>query len=49
MFQVCGTGTTMLENVERKYIGTVQLHGGLYVFHVFEVLGDWRYLAGIKP
>jgi hypothetical protein len=45
MFQISGTGTTMHEHQERKYIGTVQR--GRYVFHVFEVLGDWRRLAGI--
>ena len=49
MFQVCGTGASMLENVERSYIGTVQLQGGRYIFHIFEILGDWRYMAGIKP
>ena len=46
MFQICGTGISMLEHVERNYIATVQI--GPYVFHIFEVLGDWRYLAGIK-
>ena len=49
MFNVCGTGNSMLEHVQRRYIGTIQMHGGQYIFHIFEVLGDWRYLAGIKP
>jgi len=39
--EVFGTGHTMLDTsgprlIERNYIGTVQQHGGILVWHVFE-------------
>jgi hypothetical protein len=37
-FEIVGTGETLYTDmgVERKYIGTFQLHNGSYVGHVFE-------------
>ena len=34
---VYGTGHSMLKN-SHKYIGTVQLAGGTFIFHVFEII-----------
>ena len=36
-FVVYGTGQTM-DNNPGRYIGTLQLLGGTYVFHVFEIV-----------
>lgn len=43
-FQVVGTGHQLpvhdkYEVTEPKYIGTFQLHGGMLVFHLYEVSG----------
>jgi len=35
-FEIFGTGVDIYENPNRKYIGTYQLRGGIFVFHVFE-------------
>lgn len=39
-FEVFATGESVHEDmgVERRYIGTAQLEGGLLIFHVFERL-----------
>jgi hypothetical protein len=38
-FRVAGTGHDIVEPPSKlDYIGTFQLHGGMLVFHVFEVL-----------
>jgi len=37
--EIHGTGNYIEESLlERKYIGTYQLHGGSLVFHVFEII-----------
>ena len=36
-FETVGTGWEM-DNRDRKYLGTLQLAGGTFVWHVFEVL-----------
>ncbi len=37
--EIFGTGNPIEESIlERKYIGTYQLHGGSLVFHVFELI-----------
>jgi hypothetical protein len=37
-FEIVGTGHKFNYSVEHKYRGTFQLNGGLFVFHVFEIL-----------
>lgn len=37
LFAMYGTGHSMTFH-NHKYIGTVQLHGGQIVFHVFEII-----------
>ena len=37
-FNIYGTGHQH-ENIDGKYVGTFQLTGGSFVFHVFEVFG----------
>ena len=37
-FYVYGTGHPMVYAQLRKYIGTVQADGGMFVWHVYEVL-----------
>lgn len=36
-FRIAGTGHTIEDGIVDNYIGTVQLHDGKLVFHVFEV------------
>lgn len=36
-FRIAGTGHPIADSTVDGYIGTVQLHGGMLVFHVFEV------------
>lgn len=36
-FRLAGTGHSMPANEERRFIGTVFLHGGSLVFHLFEI------------
>ncbi len=42
--EVFGTGHPMpaVEGERREYIGTYQLSNGMFIFHVFEVIGDLR-------
>jgi len=35
-FRIIGTGDTIEEDDDLKYVGTVQLAGGEYIFHLFE-------------
>jgi len=35
-FEIFGTGQSMNNDRDRKYIGTYQINNGMYVFHVFE-------------
>lgn len=37
-FYIFGTGHRIEDHLRLKYVGTVQLHGGSLVFHVFEEL-----------
>ena len=37
-FVIHGTGHAVTNPEEKKFIGTFQLKGGLYVFHLFEVV-----------
>lgn len=36
-FRLAGTGHPMPSNEKRRFIGTVPLHGGSLVFHLFEI------------
>lgn len=37
-FELFGTGQKMDDNVNRKYIGTFQMHDGSLVWHLFQIL-----------
>jgi len=37
-FEIFGTGHTVPDNVNRKYVGTYQFQGGELVFHCFELI-----------
>lgn len=36
-FLIRGTGHPIDDGIEKEYIGTIQLHGGSLVLHVFEI------------
>lgn len=36
-FLIRGTGHPIDDNIEKEYIGTIQLYGGSLVLHVFEI------------
>ena len=36
-FDVVGTGRKIHEGVKHEYVGSAQVMGGKYVFHIFEV------------
>lgn len=36
-FEVIGTGHAFQDDPRRRYLGTVQMHNGFLVWHVFEI------------
>lgn len=38
--EIVGTGHPIDESLQRKYIGSYQLQGGIFVFHVFEIINN---------
>ena len=39
LIAICGTGHDAPDPDDGRYLGTVPLHGGTLIFHVFEKLG----------